>query len=233
MKNNFMVTLSSSRIWQTTAHASALAIMTYGFASLSTLPADEWIQRQKGGHYQFLTIQGLVVALLTMAAALVTDFLPSLILLKAIKRALFMIAMPLAVVISSVYWTLLAFMPHLILRPDPATTVPTSSSTVPSFQRIPLRMDLALHAAPAMSLLVDFLLFERKYPKSQARYGATVIAAIAGLWYACWVEHCAQYNGVFPYPFLTYSSFNVRIMIYAGASTLALVSFWMLNALHP
>ncbi|EMD32693.1 hypothetical protein CERSUDRAFT_143212 [Gelatoporia subvermispora B] len=228
-----MASLNPSRIWQTTARAIALAIMTYGFASLTTLPADEWIKLQKGGHYQFLTIQGVVVAWLTMAVALVADFLPSLILLKAMKRALFMIAMPLAVLITSVYWTLLAFTPHLILTPDPATTVLTFPSTVPSCQRIPLRIDLALHATPAISLLSDFVLFERKYPKSQARYGATIMAAIAGLWYACWVENCAQYNGVFPYPFLTQSPFTVRITIYAGASTLVLVSFWMLNALHP
>ena len=53
--------LSSSRYFamrQTAAHAIALAIMVYGFASLGTLPADEWIRRQKGGHFQFLTIQG-------------------------------------------------------------------------------------------------------------------------------------------------------------------------------
>ncbi|OCH95044.1 hypothetical protein OBBRIDRAFT_788778 [Obba rivulosa] len=233
MPHGPLVTSGSFKIWQTTTHAIALAIMTYGFASLGTLPADEWIRRQKGGHFQFLTIQGLVVALLTMAVALAADFLPSLNALKFLKRTLFMIAMPLAVVISSIYWTLLTVMPHLILRPDLGPTTPTSSATVPALQRIPLKMDLALHAAPAISLLVDFLLFERKYPRLQARYGAIVVTAIAGIWYACWVEYCAQYNGVFPYPFLTHNPFNIRVAIYAGASGLALVSFWMLNTLHP
>lgn len=150
--------------------------------------------------------------------------------LKFLKRTLFMIAMPvsvraneltpareftyatqLAVVISTIYWTLLAFVPQLILRPDPAFTVPTSSSTVPPLIRIPLKMDLAMHAAPAISLLIDFVFFERKYGKREALYGATAVAAMAGLWYACWVEYCAQQNGVCTYaPSLRSASILMR-----------------------
>jgi hypothetical protein len=34
--------------------------MYWGFEQLSTLPQDKWISSQKGGHLQFLTIQGWV-----------------------------------------------------------------------------------------------------------------------------------------------------------------------------
>lgn len=36
-----------------------------------------------------------------------------------------------------------------------------------------------------------------------------------------------------PYPFLTENPFEIRVGIYGGASILALLSFWLLNALHP
>jgi hypothetical protein len=35
-----------------------------------------------------------------------------------------------------------------------------------------------------------------------------------------------------PYPFLE-NPFEIRLGIYAAAATLALVSFWALNAFHP
>lgn len=41
-------------------HGSAAAIMAYGYNSLHNLPINGWIETQKGGHFQFLTIQGLV-----------------------------------------------------------------------------------------------------------------------------------------------------------------------------
>lgn len=56
-------------------------------------------------------------------------------------------------------------------------------------------MDLALHAAPAISLLLDFFLFEKKYSKNQASYGGFVVASLAGTGYGWWVEYCAKHNG--------------------------------------
>lgn len=102
----------------------------------------------------------------------------------------------LAIVISVIYWTLLLALPHLILPADPNATVPTSASAVPEPQRLPLRTDLALHAAPAISMIIDFYFLERKYPKSISRYGSLVVAAVLGTWYACWVEYCASFNGM-------------------------------------
>ncbi|OBZ75844.1 hypothetical protein A0H81_04141 [Grifola frondosa] len=123
-------------------------------------------------------------------------------------------------------------MPNLILMPDPKEREPSSSSTVPELQRIPLAMDLALHATPAVSLIIDFLAFETKYSRKVSRYGATILAVLAGGSYAYWTEHCAAFNGTFPYPFLTYNPFHIRVVIYAGVTGLALASFWILNALH-
>lgn len=35
-----------------------------------------------------------------------------------------------------------------------------------------------------------------------------------------------------PYPFLTENPFEIRVGIYAGASVIALGSFWIINAVH-
>ena len=103
--------------------------------------------------------------------------------------------MQLAIVISVIYWTLLLAFPHLILPEDPNATEPTSSSAVPEPQRLPLHTDLAIHAVPAISLIIDFYLLEKKYAKNVSRYGALSLAAVLGAWYSSWVEHCASYNG--------------------------------------
>ena len=82
--------------------------------------------------------------------------------------------------------------PHLILLEDPE---PSSVSGVAKPERLPLHTDLAIHAVPAISLIIDFYLLEKKYAKNVSRYGALSLAAVLGAWYASWVEHCASYNG--------------------------------------
>ncbi|KAI0724063.1 FAR-17a/AIG1-like protein [Cerioporus squamosus] len=214
-------------------HTTAAAVMAYGYIHLPDVVANMPMANMKGGHFQFLTIQGLCIAWITMVLSVGCDIIPSSRFLKSAKRAFLMSALPLAIVISVIYWTLLLLLPHLILMPDPNASEPTSASAMPEPQRLPLSTDLALHAAPAVSLIIDFYFLERKYPKSVSRYGSFVLAAVVGTWYACWVEYCASYNGFFPYPFLTQSPFNVRVVIYSGASLFAAVAFIAINALHP
>ncbi|EPQ58200.1 hypothetical protein GLOTRDRAFT_110070 [Gloeophyllum trabeum ATCC 11539] len=207
--------------------------MAYGYNNLGSLIQNAWIEKQKGGHMQFLTIQGLMIAWLTMIISLVLDLFPSLTPLRRIKRVLFMIALPVSVVVTTIYWSLILFMPHMILQANPGTTPPTSSTEAPQLMRIPLKMDLALHAAPGVSLLADFMFFERKYDQQTALYAAPVLAALSGALYGTWVEYLAKFNGSFPYPFLTENPFEIRVAIYTGAVTLALVSFWIINSAHP
>ncbi|KAG1905975.1 FAR-17a/AIG1-like protein [Suillus fuscotomentosus] len=207
-------------------HGVAVGVMTYGFISLRMLPMDGWIRAQKGGHFQFLTIQGLATAWLTMVLSLGCDLLPSLTTLRTAKRASLMIALPLTFVISAVYWSLLLFFPSLILqRQLPGLSEPSSS--------IPFNIDFSLHLAPVITLLVDFIFFEKKYTKKQAQIGSPLVVLACGAWYSWWVEYCASYNHTFPYPFLTENPFNIRVGIYAFVSFLAWSCFRLMNALHP
>ncbi|KAH9842702.1 FAR-17a/AIG1-like protein [Rhodofomes roseus] len=219
-------------------HTKAAAMMAYGWFSLKGLAVDQFISSQKGGHSQFLTIIGLWMAITTMTLGLASDVWPSITMFGKIKRLVLMVALPISTIVTSVYWTLLIFWTEMILAarplpidsPNPDELVPSFSE--PTIMRIPLRIDLALHAVPAISLLLDFFCFERRYSRGQAIYGGIIMTALACLSYAPWIEHCAKVNGSFPYPFLTESPFDVRVMIYAGLSTFALVFFWIMNALH-
>jgi len=99
--------------------------------------------------------------------------------------------------------------------------------------RIPLKIDLSLHLAPVVTLLADFALYEKKYTKKQVQIGAPLVVLGCGTWYACWVEYCASYNKIFPYPFLTENPLDIRIGIYAFLSFIALGCFRLINAVHP
>ncbi|KAJ7285965.1 FAR-17a/AIG1-like protein-domain-containing protein [Mycena rebaudengoi] len=205
-------------------HASAICTMSYGFNALSSLTVHSSITSQYGGHFQFLTIQGLAIAWLTTLVGLAADFLPAMTGLRAIKRSLFIVAMPVATIVSSIYWTLILLFPRLILREIPSQE---------TLDFLPLRIDLALHAAPCLSLLADFIIFEQKYSRTEIVYVAPVLTMLCTAWYGWWVERCGSKNGTFPYPFLTENPLEIRMRIYAGAACLAYVSFYALNMLHP
>ncbi|KAI9570488.1 FAR-17a/AIG1-like protein, partial [Boletus coccyginus] len=125
----------------------------------------------------------------------------------------------LAIVISSVYWSLISCFPHLI--------APATAKLIP-----PLTIDLALHASPLFTLLVDFFVFESKFSKTYVHKAAPAAVVVYAIWYASFVEYCATFNGSFPYPFLTHNPFPVRVLIYAAAAGIALSCFRTLNALH-
>ncbi|CAE6437121.1 hypothetical protein ACGC1H_004444 [Rhizoctonia solani] len=216
-------------------HAASMSIMAYGFVSLGTVASDEWISEQTGGHWQFLTILGLAAAWVTMALSLLGDLFPYSQSISGIKRSLLMISLPVSIIVSGIYWTLMLGFPHLILPPvetssEPAE--PSSAPEVPQFYRIPLKMDLALHLAPSVSLIFDFFVLERKYTTRQLRTQAPLLATLAGISYATWAEYCASKNGAFPYPFLTISPFYIRVVIYGVTTLLAYLSLLGLNYVH-
>ncbi|KAL5490295.1 hypothetical protein ACEPAI_5128 [Sanghuangporus weigelae] len=218
----------------TVLHLLAAGIMAWGYMSLEQTVMHSTIIEQKGGHLQFLTIQALAVSWFTMVLSLAYDFVPSKFFRNA-KRAFFMIALPLSFVVTSIYWSLITFFPYLIVPPAPEKNEPATPSFAQypdGLARIPLSLDLALHLTPALTLLVDFFLFEESYGKAEAAWGATAMSALFGVWYASWVEYCASFNGTFPYPFLTLNPFPIRVAIYTVVTAIAFVSFRVINAVH-
>jgi hypothetical protein len=206
--------------------------MAYGWFGLGNIGASAFIEQQHCGHSQYLTIQALGVSALTMALSIVTDVIPSQ-TLEDIKRIFLMVSLPLSVVVSTIYWTLLTFAAHLLMPEQWSTTTsePSSSNAGPILMRIPLPVDLALHAVPCIALAINFFAFERKYGLQAMAQLAPVVTAVVALWYMVWVERCATLNGFFPYPFLN-TSFVNRAIIYVASTCLAFYSFKFLNWIH-
>ncbi|KAL5533141.1 hypothetical protein ACEPAF_4917 [Sanghuangporus sanghuang] len=181
----------------TVLHLLAAGIMTWGYMGLEQTVMHSTIITQKGGHLQFLTIQALAVSWFTMVLSLAYDLVPTKFFWNA-KRAFFMIALSLSFVVTSIYWSLIILFPHIIVPPAPEKGEPATPSFAQypdGLARIPLSLDLALHLTPALTLLVDFFLFEESYGKAEATWGATAMSALFGIWYASWVEYCASFNG--------------------------------------
>jgi len=208
-------------------HAGAVGIMAFGWFALGEV--GSWMKTQKGGYFQFLTNQGLVVSLLCMFVSLFCDLFPSIKVIRQIKRSILMISLPLEFVVTTIYWSLLSFFPHLIVLPL-AESEQTPGAPL-KLMHIPLKTDLALHAVPLFSLLIDFFVFESKFTKAHAKAAPAVVVAFA-IWYGSFVEYCATFNGSFPYPFLTHSPFPGRVLIYTITAGIALSCFRTLNALH-
>jgi len=200
-------------------HATAAGIMTWGWLRLLELVVVRQLaSAQMGGYFLFLTNQGLFIAWSCMVVSLFCDLFPSVLAVRHVKRTLLMISMPMAFVISSIYWSLLLFRPHLILPP-----------TKP---QLPLPIDLALHVSPLFALSIDFFVFESKFSKTHVRKAAPAALAVFSVCYASFIEYCATFNGAFPYPFLTHNPLVIRVLIYITTAGIALGCFRTFNALH-
>ena len=123
------------------------------------------------------------------------------------------------------------------------------SPTAAAFMKLPLTVDLALHIAPAVALMLDFFFFEKRYTNYQVARVAPLTTILFALWYVGCVEYFASQNGrctwpasclalytllitvVVPYPFLEFP-YYIRASVYIGAMVLANWSFRFLNWLH-
>lgn len=103
------------------------------------------------------------------------------------------VSQQLSIVISVIYWSLLLFMPQFILQSFHEEP-PLSSTPSPDLFGIPLSLDLALHACPALFLLLDFFLFEKKYSKKDVSVSGPTAIVCFSIWYSLWVEYCGKKN---------------------------------------
>ena len=117
--------------------------------------------------------------------------------------------------------------------------------------RVPLKIDLALHASPSIALVTEFIAFQKPYSSYETTFIAPILAAFAGVGYGSWTEYCGFHNGecasifgfndalikepffLVPYPFLTDNPFKIRVGIYGAATLLSISLFRALNRLHP
>ncbi|OCF38345.1 hypothetical protein I317_07889 [Kwoniella heveanensis CBS 569] len=216
-------------------HAAAAAVMIQGWASLQNMAMKQFMESQYGGSFQYLTILGLFGSIAAMMLSGLCDYFPGINVFKSIKRIFLLVSLPVELVISSIYWSIILLAPELMLPPAPdmaSSPEPSSSGFEDGLFRIPLWMDMSMHLAPAVALIIDFFFLEKKFRPPASTIGAFLLAATFGTTYGLWVEHCASINGSFPYPFLTIMELPGRVATYAGSTVGAYLVFRGLNAIH-
>ncbi|WVF72337.1 hypothetical protein IAT40_007150 [Kwoniella sp. CBS 6097] len=228
-------------------HAAAAAVMLQGWISLQGVEMKKFMEAQYGdanmkffgisflGSFQYLTILGLFGSIAAMLLSGLCDYFPGINVFKSIKRIFLLVSLPVELVISSIYWSIILLAPHLMLPPKPnmaSSPEPSSSGMEDGLFRIPLWMDMSMHLAPAVALIIDFFFLEKKFRPPASTIGAFILAATFGASYGVWVEHCASINGAFPYPFLTIMDLPGRVATYVGSTIGAYLVFRGLNAIH-
>lgn len=200
-------------------HGAALVILTY---ALRKLPVHANIsgfdiELQFGSHYQFLTVLGLWFSRLTTLFALSSDISPTSKGMHRFKTMLMALTMPAEVLISLLYWPILLFDPSLLIPPRKVMDPNNPAQFIMETVRLPLLDDLSFHAAPAIFLVLDYLIFEPTFPKD---IHPAAVSALSTAAYGIWVEICASKNGNYPYPLLQILSNAQRCGLYAVCAIL-------------
>ncbi|GAA5901239.1 hypothetical protein JCM8208_002316 [Rhodotorula glutinis] len=205
----------------TALHLVALAVLSWAFHQLF-LPGpmtDFMNKMHRGGRWQYLTILSLAVSWATFAFALLYDLAP-IALFSRTKSTLALLVVPIEGLVSVLYWSLMLL--------DPGLLNPAVAPGEEPF-RIPLKLDLALHAFPAILLWIDFLAFSPPLPR---RARPALIASIATASYCVWMEYCAQGNGHYPYPMLDDMSPLARSAFYLVQVPVLIGLFHAANGVH-
>jgi hypothetical protein len=157
-----------------------------------------------GWHLQFLTILGISISTLCFTFGLLADTTNST-LCFTVKNYIALVAAPMEIVISILYWGLRAIDTGLVVPPD----LPLP----------PLIYDLTFHFFPALFLTIDALLLSPPWPSSPMNEQAPLITLVSStavaFLYWWWIEVCYSYNGFYPYPIFGLLSTYQRIGLFA------------------
>ncbi|KAI1767656.1 FAR-17a/AIG1-like protein [Hypoxylon sp. FL1150] len=164
-----------------------------------------------GGHFQFLTIIGLALAMVTFVVGFLADATLSSRLFK-LKNVLSVCSAPLEVLISILYWGLCAIDKSLVFPPD---------------LQLEFLPDFGFHAAPAIFLAIDLLLLSP--PWTIHGYSALALSECLAFLYWFWVEYCHSHNGWYPYPIFDILNTWQRALLFTFSATLMTGSTMLLK----
>ncbi|KAI9486216.1 MAG: FAR-17a/AIG1-like protein [Benjaminiella poitrasii] len=136
-----------------------------------------------GGHFQFLTIIGLLVASLSSIVRIINLLTGHL---KVVYESLTAIATPVEGLISVLYWPIVLY--------DRGMLIPKGTVF-----GLPLKLDLSLHLIPTIVCWIDFMGFNRGFKRAPVHI---ISIYVFTLLYYFWVNKCHEHNGYWPYPLL-------------------------------
>jgi hypothetical protein len=166
---------SPSRSFSLVLHILGIISFAYNFHFLTVW--DTPFNAAYGWHFQFLTILGLLAALLAFTLGALADITNAPALFKA-KNLISIVATPLEVVISILYWGLQLINPELLFAGE---------------LQLPLHIDVGFHLYPALFLTLDLVLLSP--PWTIPAYGVMAMSTGLAFSYWYWVELCFSHNG--------------------------------------
>ncbi|KAI4106818.1 MAG: hypothetical protein LQ345_007170, partial [Seirophora villosa] len=170
------------------------------------VPKRHPLQRLKndayGWHFQYLTIIGLLLATITFALGSLAD-LTSSYRISRWKNVFSVVATPLEVLITTLYGSLVSVDKELV---------------IPKEFQLGLMPDIGFHAAPAVLLTIDYLLFSPPWTISFRQALGLSTALAFAYWF--WVEQCYSHNGWYPYPIFEYLTTPWRIVLFCFSGAL-------------
>ncbi|KAF2266386.1 hypothetical protein CC78DRAFT_492144 [Lojkania enalia] len=204
---------SPSRGFSGVLHVAGLICFYIDFKYLVDHP--NVINDSYGWHLQYLTIIGLSISALCFTCALLADTLSSP-LLFTLKNYLALIATPIEILISLLYWGLRAIDPQLVVPPD--------------LPMLPLATDFAFHLFPSVLLTLDTLLLSPPWPTAPtpptASFALLTSSTVLAFAYWFWIELCYSHNGFYPYPIFALLDTWQRVGLFA----LSGITMWIVAA---
>ncbi|GAN10774.1 integral membrane protein [Mucor ambiguus] len=134
-----------------------------------------------GGHFQFLTVVGLLVTTLSFTVRIINLLTGTL---GPVYEALTAIATPVEGLISALYWPIVLYDKKMLVPDD-------------TIFDLPLALDISLHLIPTIVCWADFMIFNTKFKRSPIHILAIYAFTMA---YFVWVNVCYEHNGYWPYP---------------------------------
>ncbi|KAJ1968609.1 hypothetical protein H4R34_006250 [Dimargaris verticillata] len=167
--------------------SAGLAFFAYIFTVLPSTPES----RSFGWHFQYLTIVGLALTMVTTALGVGSALRSGTMTVLCSKGWQFMLPMTLAAetVIALLYWALTLTSQDLMFYPDELV--------------IPAWLDFGLHLFPAVFQLVSFV---RVRPALSPSKRQVYCMLVVGVLYGAWMHFVHHMNGFWPYPFLALMS---------------------------
>ncbi|KAI4600163.1 hypothetical protein KJ359_001265 [Pestalotiopsis sp. 9143b] len=203
---------SPSRSLSLVLHAAGITSFLLSFRFLNSWETP--LSNSYGGNYQFLTIIGLALSLATFGVGLAADLTLSPALF-GLKNGLAVVAAPVEILITVLYWGLCAIDKSLVFPPE--------------FQ-LDLLPDVGFHAAPGVLLALDLLLFSP--PWTIRRDAALLLSLVFALAYWAWVEVCYGRNGWYPYPIFALLSAGQRALLFSSSAVVMAASTMGLKWLY-
>ncbi|CAN8098981.1 unnamed protein product [Discula destructiva] len=193
-------------------HTLGIISFSLSFQCLFKYPNPEG--EKFGGVFQFLTIIGLALALMSMVLGLLADLSSSRTLFKA-KNIISVCSTPLEVLITVLYWGISLINKDLLF---------------PKELQLPFLPDFGFHAMPAIMLTLDLLFLSP--PWTIKFQGAVTLSTLLAFGYWAWIEYCFSFNQSYPYPIFTLLTMPQRVALFMGSGITCALSTMGLKWLY-